>query len=521
MKRQRLHHLSRALIVVFILASLLQLPGVRLAGAANPAPVLVFYTTLPETEALTALSTINAAAVLPMTNYNSIAVNEANTLVYYDQWENGYDSDIANPTNLYSASNLGGTQVWGNGLAADGCAPNIRGVALTCTNANDALNAGDVIILNNTVNLITTYNVLDQFSVVAYNNNNGTNNWSGNWVETGDDGAAGTGDILITGNQLRFVAAEVNDSLDRGASLPTSDACATLSFALGKNNIGNRDGFIVQISADGTTYTTLEAYTNATVAGNKSYNISSYATANTRLRFQVANQLEAGNYWSVDDAQIVWGCRRDPSTILFDARDKIGSSQMTSMTRAIWATGSGTLNAFAHEMYGLQWGTAYELPVGTNTANAGQMFEYSALTVMAASNNTTVQIDADANGSYESAVTLQEGGSTLIPGIRQGARVQADKRIQVVLLTGDIGSNYASRDMNLLSTSDYGSNYWSPVGVDTGMERILPAPPASICTTPAPTAASILPAFGAPLHRQLRPKVRLQRVGWCPRSCQL
>ncbi len=52
MKRQKSHHLSRALIVVFILASLLQLPGVRLAEAANPTPVLVFYVTLPESEAL-------------------------------------------------------------------------------------------------------------------------------------------------------------------------------------------------------------------------------------------------------------------------------------------------------------------------------------------------------------------------------------------------------------------------------------------------------------------------------------
>ncbi len=67
----------------------------------------------------------------------------------------------------------------------------------------------------------------------------------------------------------------------------------------------------------------------------------------------------------------------------------------------------------------------------------------------------------------ESSITLQEGQSTLVSGILQGARVHADKRIQVVLLTGDIGSNYESRDMNLLSTSDYGSNYWSPVGVDT------------------------------------------------------
>ena len=64
-----------------------------------------------------------------------------------------------------------------------------------------------------------------------------------------------------------------------------------------------------------------------------------------------------------------------------------------------------------------EWGTAYESPVGTNTAQRpGQMFEYSALSIMASQNNTTVQIDADANGTYETTVTLNEGGS--YPGYR-------------------------------------------------------------------------------------------------------
>ena len=40
----------------------------------------------------------------------------------------------------------------------------------------------------------------------------------------------------------------------------------------------------------------------------------------------------------------------------------------------------------------------------------------------------------------------------------------SDKPVQVVLVTGDIGSTYASRDMNLLPTSAWGSSYWSPVG---------------------------------------------------------
>ena len=122
----------------------------------------------------------------------------------------------------------------------------------------------------------------------------------------------------------------------------------------------------MQVSADGgTNYTTLDTYTAPAAAGAKSYDIASYATANTRVRFLSVDQLEASEYWTIDNAQISWNC---VPPILFDGGDKIGSSQMTSMTWAVWATGSGTLNTFAHEIYGLQWGTTYEAPVGTNTS---------------------------------------------------------------------------------------------------------------------------------------------------------
>ena len=203
-------------------------------------------------------------------------------------------------------------------------------------------------------------------------------------------------------------------------------------------------------------------------------------------------------YWSIDDVQVSWNCSLP---ILFDGKDKVGASSSIAMARATWATGSGTLNAFAHEMYATaEWGTAYESPVGTNTANAGQMFEYSALSIMASQNNTTVQIDADANGTYETTVTLQEGGTTLAAGILQGARVLADKPVQVVLVTGDVDSTYASRDMNLLPTSAYGSSLLEPGGGD---HILPPIRPASSCTTSARTAASTSPAndMESPLSR--------------------
>ncbi|HQJ51745.1 MAG TPA: C25 family cysteine peptidase [Anaerolineae bacterium] len=278
------------------------------------------------------------------------------------------------------------------------------------------------------------------------------------------------GNIYITGGQLRFVAAPAGASIERGVALPGS-VPVQLTFDLGQNGIdANEDRMRLEVSPDGgTNWTTLETYTSSGSAGTKSYDITAYATADTRIRFYLVDALESGEYWSIDNIRVQYGPLRDPAQILFDARDKIGASKGIAITRATWASGSGTLNAFAHEMYATtEWGTVYESPLGTNTISQGPsgygMFEYSGLSIMAAHDNTTVQVDKDANGSYETTVVLDEGEATLVSGILQGARVMSDKAVQVVLVTGDIGSNYGSRDMTLLPLDIWGSSYWSPVG---------------------------------------------------------
>ena len=125
------------------------------AAAVNPAPVQVFYVTLPETDGLTVMTPwVQPRRARPRCTPTSPSPSPvAGTYVYYDQWENGYDADLANPTDvIYNGiTNPDGVQIWGNGLAADGCAPNIAGVPVTCTDANDVLNAGDVIIPYNVV----------------------------------------------------------------------------------------------------------------------------------------------------------------------------------------------------------------------------------------------------------------------------------------------------------------------------------------------------------------------------------
>ncbi|WP_287463411.1 hypothetical protein, partial [Accumulibacter sp.] len=115
--------------------------------SANPAPVQLFYVPFPEDQLLAGLQSIsgNTTPTNPMQTYVSIAASSNDTMIYYDQWENGYDLDIANPTDLYSAANLGGTQIWGDGNISNGAAPGVT------TNAGDVIKAGQVIVLNNAV----------------------------------------------------------------------------------------------------------------------------------------------------------------------------------------------------------------------------------------------------------------------------------------------------------------------------------------------------------------------------------
>jgi len=100
-------------------------------------------------------------------------------------------------------------QIWGNGNKADGCAPNKSGVGFACTDDNDVLNAGDVIVPYNAVPVprepAAQKYVLDQFSSRIYSRNDGDTQWNGPWVEAGDDGFATSGTIYIScSGQLRF-----------------------------------------------------------------------------------------------------------------------------------------------------------------------------------------------------------------------------------------------------------------------------------------------------------------------------
>jgi hypothetical protein len=70
----------------------------------------------------------------------AITISTTNTVIWYDEWEDGYDLDVA-------VSTAKTTQIWGDGDATNGCAPNVK----PCTNLADVLTAGMSFLLESNV----------------------------------------------------------------------------------------------------------------------------------------------------------------------------------------------------------------------------------------------------------------------------------------------------------------------------------------------------------------------------------
>ena len=309
MKETCLHALT-ALLVVFATSLL---PVSAQNDATNRPPIQTFYLPIPEEDLLQTLTSIHGGAswtlpAEPVESYNSIVVFVDGTIIYYDQWEDGYEQDIANPNHIYSAANPTGTQIWGDGDPSNGAPPNYP---------NDRLYAGNVIVLSSEVKV------------------NGRN-----------------------------------------------------------------------------------------------------------------------------PAKLVY----------FDGSDKIGVSRPVAVARAVWASQSQTLFAGANEVYDTTFfGNEFVVPVGEDTANHNEVFEYTGASIMAGAGGATVSVDLDANGTYDNTATLAEGQTLLIDGgLKQGAKIRAvGGSVQVNLLTGDIYDGYESRFITLLPTSLWCSSYTSPVATPT------------------------------------------------------
>ena len=155
---------------------------------------------------------------------------------------------------------------------------------------------------------------------------------------------------------------------------------------------------------------------------------------------------------------------RNPSQILWDARDHIAATKALVISRAAWPLPTGPVFAGAVSVLStLDYGTNFISPVGQDLP--ANLMKYVGMFVMAKQNNTLVTIDPNGNGVGVTNIVLNQGESYLVNGgIKKGGRVTSSEPIQADLLIGHVGASYASDWFTLYPVAEWDNTYYTPVG---------------------------------------------------------
>ncbi|NVJ61785.1 MAG: LamG domain-containing protein [Gammaproteobacteria bacterium] len=217
----------------------------------------------------------------------------------------------------------------------------------------------------------------DDFSSGSFNG--GSTNWSSPWQESNDNNNASSGKVVFSGGQVSFNN-QSNPNNDPGISRSldlSASTTATLDIDISTpGTLENGDRFEVLISTNnGTSYTLLESIAND-FTGIKSYDITPYLSATTRILLQIENGYRSNDeFIFINDVTITSteacvnnlidithdgnaiNCFREP--IQIEIEDPLGTVQ-TAYT--------GTINLTVNSGNGV-WSTTPESGASPDPAN--------------------------------------------------------------------------------------------------------------------------------------------------------
>ena len=159
--------------------------------------------------------------------------------------------------------------------------------------------------------------VRDEFATASFNSNNGNIPWAGEWIENDAAGVGpSSGGVSISNGELRLMDQPdtgTEPSLARRVDLSQA-ASAVFSFDYHTTaSVDVDDAIVAEVSNDGGgTYTPLRIYTGllGEVWGNAHYDISSFMSANTLLRFRVVNAFGGlEESFIIDNVQVAYAPR--------------------------------------------------------------------------------------------------------------------------------------------------------------------------------------------------------------------
>ena len=259
----------------------------------------------------------------------------------------------------------------------------------------------------NWVGVLGTETVKDTFSSTSYGNNNGTQSWSTSWSETdaGGSGASG-GDIRVNSSQLRIDTISVGDAISRGVNLSGASS-ATLSFAY-TNSMSSGSSVSVRISTDGgASYQTLSSSifsnTSHTGSGTASFDISSYASANTKIQFVVTGiSGSGGDRLFVDNVQVSYntGPTNSAPTITSNGGGASASITVSENASSVTTVGATDVDAGQTLTYSIAGGA--DAAKFTISSSTGQLSFVSAP-------NYETPTDSGGNNVYDVTVQASDG----------------------------------------------------------------------------------------------------------------
>ncbi len=180
------------------------------------------------------------------------------------------------------------------------------------------------------------------------------------------------------------------------------------------------------------------------------------------------------------------------SVFAYDGGDKLGSTRVIGVEAAAWPVPADGVNdadpgyqqadmmsVFPVTGPQSQWGTDFILPVGVNTAGPNfAVFSHTGAFIQAGPGGSTINIDADANGTFEiGPIALADGETYYLNKagtvtVNQGARITASNPVQVFEVTGQVGATWGCRVFNLFPTTQWGNDYITPVSSGTNTANL-------------------------------------------------
>ncbi len=139
--------------------------------------------------------------------------------------------------------------------------------------------------------------VRDEFNSTSYGNNDRSENWSTDWIESGDNGSPSSGDITVEVDDcpdddsrcIEFDGdAGLNAAVEREVDLSAASS-ATLSFDFHLD--GSSAEYVLEVSTDGgASWQSPALRTFASKeSGSERIDLSAHTSANTRIRFRLTD----------------------------------------------------------------------------------------------------------------------------------------------------------------------------------------------------------------------------------------